>query len=153
VPLCPLDGHPTIEDNLTLKAPKILQITPYMEPLGLMRTTTHGVDTMFKNSAEGGKPDMSDFVGFWKNQENSAKFGKIRPKRTGNDRGTVKTGNSDIQSVSPINQHFFENQRGDFRANFVRNRTIFLPKIGKWNEKTMKNNDITSTKFVHANNP
>jgi hypothetical protein len=104
---CPLDGHPTVEDNLTLKAPKILQITPCMEPLGLMRTTTHGVDTMFKNSAEGGKPDMSDSVGFWKNQENSAKFGKIQSKHTGNDRRIVKTGNADIQLVSPINQHFF----------------------------------------------
>jgi hypothetical protein len=29
----------------------------------------------------------------------------------------------------------------------------FLLKIGKWNEKTVKNNDMTSTKFVYTNNP
>jgi hypothetical protein len=91
-----------------------------------MRTTTHGVDTMFKNSAEGGKPDMSDSVGFWKNQKNSAKFGKIQSKRTGNDRGIVKTGNADIQSVSPINQHFFWKSAWRFSGEFCQKPDDFF---------------------------
>jgi hypothetical protein len=67
-------------------------------------------------------------------------------KRTGDDRETVK-------SETPINRtDFSENRHGDFRAVCAENGQ-FLSKIGKWNEKIIKNNDITSNKFVHTNNP
>jgi hypothetical protein len=41
---------------------------------------------------------------------------------------------------------------GDFRANFLEAGWI-LPKIDKWKEKTVENNDMTSTKFVHSLHP
>jgi hypothetical protein len=53
---------------------------------------------VFKNSAEEGKPDLSDSVGFWKIQKKLAKFGKIRPKCTGDNGGTVEIRNTEIQS-------------------------------------------------------
>jgi hypothetical protein len=84
------------------------------------------VGAVFKNSTEGGKPDLTDFIGFWKIQKKSVKFGKIQLKRTGDDRGTVKTRKTEIRPVSPINRPvFLENWHGDFRMNFARNRAIF----------------------------
>jgi hypothetical protein len=72
------------------------------------------------------------------------KFRKIQPKRTGDDEGTVEIGNT-------------ENRHGDFRVNqprrFVPETGQYLLKIGKWNKKTVENNVMTSTKFVHANSP
>jgi hypothetical protein len=72
------------------------------------------------------------------------KFRKIQPKRTGDDEGTVEIGNT-------------ENRHGDFRVNqprrFVPETGQYLLKIGKWNKKTVENNVMTSTKFIHANSP
>jgi hypothetical protein len=53
---------------------------------------------------------------------------------------------------------------GKLSADFTDKAVIFLkfvvaisgwilPKIGKWKEKTVENNGMTSTKFVHANSP
>jgi hypothetical protein len=47
---------------------------------------------------------------------------------------------------------FPENRAGDSRTIFAETGRIFQ-KIGHWNKKIMKNNDMTSTKFVHANSP
>jgi hypothetical protein len=47
---------------------------------------------------------------------------------------------------------FFENRRVSF-GRFLSETGQFLPKFGKWNEKPVKNNDMTSTKFVHINSP
>jgi hypothetical protein len=74
------------------------------------------------------------------------KIGKIQPKCTKDDGGTVKTGFTNKSAG------FLENQRGNFWAVFAENRPIFV-EIYKWNEKTVKNNDMTSTKFIHINNP
>jgi hypothetical protein len=83
----------------------------------LLNTHVHHVlQSVFENSAEGGKSDLTDSVSFWKIQK---KNDEIQPKRTGDDGGTVKTKNTKIWSVFP------ENWRGDFRVNFARNRTIF----------------------------
>jgi hypothetical protein len=80
---------------------------------------------------------------FEKFKKKIMKFRKFWSKCTDNDRGTVKTGRTEMRPVSPINQpDFSKNRCGDFRVNFVRNEQI-LPKIGKWNEKIVKNNDIT----------
>jgi hypothetical protein len=83
----------------------------------LLNTHVHDVlQSVFENSAEGGKSDLTNSVSFWKIQK---KIGEIRPKCTEDDGGTVKTGNTKIRSVFP------KNWRGDFRVNFARNRTIF----------------------------
>jgi hypothetical protein len=72
------------------------------------------------------------------------KFRKIQPKRSGDDEGTVEIGNT-------------ENRHGDFQVNqprrFVPETGQYLLKIGKWNKKTVENNVMTSTKFIHANSP
>jgi hypothetical protein len=74
------------------------------------------------------------------------KIGKNRPKRTGDDGGTAKTENTDKSAG------FSENRCGNFRADFAQNWPFFLSKIGKLNEKIVKNNNMTSNKFVYVNN-
>jgi hypothetical protein len=108
---------------------------------------------VFKNSVEGGNSGLSDSVGFWKIRKKSVKFGKIRPKRSGEDGGTVEMWNIEIRLVlaihwltSPINRWF--------SPKFVMAISgRILSKIGKWKEKTVENNVMTSTEFVHANSP
>jgi hypothetical protein len=54
------------------------------------------------------------------------KYGKIRPKRTGDDRGSLEIWNTEIRPVLVINRSISTiNRRGDLRTNFVRNRVIF----------------------------
>jgi hypothetical protein len=97
-----------------------------------------GAGQCSKNSSEPQKSDVRSCQFF--------KIRKIRSKCTGDDGETVKPG-------TPINRTgFSENWHGDFRAVCAGNGQ-FLSKIGKWNEKIIKNNDITSNKFVHTNNP
>jgi hypothetical protein len=74
----------------------------------------------------GKKTGPHRFRRFLENSEKSVKFGKIQPKRTGDDRGIVKTGKTEIRPVSSINRPVFpENWRGNFRTNFARNQAIF----------------------------
>jgi hypothetical protein len=82
---------------------------------------------VFQNSAEPGKPDLTNPVGFWKIWQKSAKISKIRLKHTGDDGGTVKTGNTEMRPVSPINWPFFPKtgvvSSGQF---FAGNQPIFV---------------------------
>jgi hypothetical protein len=78
--------------------------------------------------------------------KNSVKIRKIQVKRTGDDGWTVKP-------VSPINQPVFQKTGMAIFGWFLSEPGRFLSKIGKWNEKTVKNNGITYTKFIHANSP
>jgi hypothetical protein len=81
---------------------------------------------VFEKSAEQGKSDVTDPVGFWKIQQKSVKIGEIRPKRTGDDGGTVKTGNTEMRPVSAINQPVLPiNRCGEFWTVFAGNRPIF----------------------------
>jgi hypothetical protein len=93
---------------------------------------------VFKNSAEGGKPDLSDYIGFWKIQKKSMKFGKIWPKRTGDDGGTVEIWNTEIwpvlminRPISPINRWFFSKIDVAISGWILPETERFLPKIGK----------------------
>jgi hypothetical protein len=63
--------------------------------------------SVFENSVEGGKPDLTDSIGFWKIWEKLVKFGKIWPKHTRDDKGTVNTGKTKMRPVSPINWSVF----------------------------------------------
>jgi hypothetical protein len=86
--------------------------------------------------------------------KNSVKLGKnqkIRSKRTGDDRGIVKLGTPINRLVWSINRSFSQKTGVVISRQFVTETDHFLLKIGKWNEKTVKNNDTTSTKFVHTN--
>jgi hypothetical protein len=67
-------------------------------------------------------PILSVFVKFKK----TVKFKKIRPKHTGDDGGIVKTGeDQNAADFTDKSAAFLKNRHGNFRANFVRNRTIF----------------------------
>jgi hypothetical protein len=110
-----------------------------------------GVLAVFKNSAEQGKLDLNPVVFLKKNRQKSAKIGKIRLKRTGDDGGTVKTGNTEMRLVSPKCGRFFLKTGVVSSERFLLKTGQFLPKFGKWNEKTVKNNDMIFTKFVHIN--
>jgi hypothetical protein len=80
------------------------------------------------------------------------KIRKIQPKLTGDDGGTVKLGTPINRPVWLINQPVFQKTGVAISGRFLPKPGRFLLKIGKWNEKTVKNNDMTSTKFVYANN-
>jgi hypothetical protein len=55
------------------------------------------------------------------------KIGKIRPKHTRDDGGTVKTGNTNKSaSLSDKSAGFLENRRGHFGAVFAENWPIFV---------------------------
>jgi hypothetical protein len=65
----------------------------------------------------------------------------------------VKTGNTDKSvGLADKSASFSKNRCGNF-GRFLPETGRFLLKIGKWNEKTVKNNNMTSTKFIHANSP
>jgi hypothetical protein len=115
---------------------------------------------VFKNSVEGGNSGLSDSVGFWKIRKKSLKFGKIRPKRSGEDGGTVEMWNIEIRLVlaihrltSPINRRFSPKFVVAISGRILPKTGRILSKIGKWKEKTVENNVMTSTEFVHANSP
>jgi hypothetical protein len=57
---------------------------------------------VLKNSTEGENSDLRDSIGFRKIQKKSAKFGKIWPKRTGDDGGIVEIRNTKIRLVLVI---------------------------------------------------
>jgi hypothetical protein len=64
----------------------------------------------------------------------------------------MKTRKTEMRPVSPINRSVFsKNGHGDLRTNFAKKTGDFCKKNGKLNEKIMKNNGMTSTKFVHTN--
>jgi hypothetical protein len=88
---------------------------------------------VFEKSAEQGKSDVTDPVGFLKIRQKSVKIRKIQPKRIGDDGGTVKTGNTEMRPVSVINRSVLPinrpvlpiNQCGEFRTVFAGNWPIF----------------------------
>jgi hypothetical protein len=81
---------------------------------------------VFEKSAEQGKSDIIDPVGFLKIRQKSVKIRKIRPKRTGDGGGTVKTGNTEMRPISAINRSVLPiNRCGEFRTVFAGNWPIF----------------------------
>jgi hypothetical protein len=66
------------------------------------------------------------------------KFEKIWLKHTGDDGGTVKTGNTEIRLVSPINRRFLKKIGVVISGRILAETGRFLSKISKWNEKTVK---------------
>jgi hypothetical protein len=88
------------------------------------------------------------------------KFRKIRSKRSGADRGTVKFLKLEFQPIllnyrpnSPISHQLFPKIGLAIPRRILAETSRILQKIGHWKEKTVKNNCMTSTKFVHANSP
>jgi hypothetical protein len=77
-------------------------------------------------------------------------FEKIGKK---NDRNTagVKIRNTDKLVGLADKSAGFQKTGVAISSQFLLEPDRFLSKIGKWNEKIVKNNDMTSTKFVYIN--
>jgi gas vesicle protein len=73
------------------------------------------------------------------NRENSAKTHRRRRRNS-------ETGSTDKLAG-------LADKSTDFQKTGVAISGRFMSKIDKWNEKTVKNNNMTSTKFVYANSP
>jgi hypothetical protein len=82
---------------------------------------------VFKNSVEGGNSGLSDSVGFWKIWKNSAEtqWRRWRNSRNVEYRNSAGFGDSsaDFTDKSTI---FPEIRRGNFWANFAKNRANFV---------------------------
>jgi hypothetical protein len=74
---------------------------------------------------EQGKLDFTDPVGFLKIWQKSVKIEKIRSKRTGDDGGTVKIGNTEMRPISSINHPVFPKTDVMSSARFLSEPTDF----------------------------
>jgi hypothetical protein len=115
---------------LLLPRPRASRMLLLLDPLPIHKQSSRRISTTSVGKfGERRKTGPHRFRRFLENSDKSAKFRKIRPKHTGDNGGTVKTGKTKIRSVSLINwPGFFENQRGDFRANFAKKSGDFFRK-------------------------
>jgi hypothetical protein len=91
-------------------------------------------------------------------EKKSAKFKKIRSKRSADDEGTVEFWNPgfwpillNYRPTSPINHRLFLKIVHAVFGRILVETDRILQKTDYWKEKIVKNNGMTSTKFIHAN--